>query len=142
MTVIPISRRPKRKGPPKETAIMLAILEAVNRLPWCTQWRCNTGGFTDRNGRHVTAGLGNGCPDLVGGVEVYVSTDRATHTETVVERFVCLEVKRPGERVKPGSDQQLWHDERRRHGAFVAVVHSVEEALAAIERARDPRCRQ
>lgn len=71
---------------------------------------------------HMPYGLGVGSPDLVGILGPH-------------GRWFCLEVKAPGE--KPRPDQEQCHRAWRRFGAFVATVHSVEEARAALERARE-----
>jgi hypothetical protein len=70
----------------------------------------------------VRYGLGVGSADLVGVVD---------------GRFVALEVKRPGE--SPTKEQILWANKMRCNGAFVAVVTSADEALAAIKRCREGR---
>lgn len=49
-------------------------------------------------------------------------------------RFFALEVKRPGEHSRP--EQVMWAERKRMRGAFVAEVHSVEEAIDALNRAR------
>lgn len=49
-------------------------------------------------------------------------------------KFFALEVKRPGQHMRP--EQLQWANRKRMRGAFVAEVHSVDEALAALERAR------
>lgn len=79
--------------------------------------------MTDEQGRDRTQrfGLAVGMPDLVGVLGPG-------------GRWVGLEVKRPGQ--KPRREQLACHELLRRFGAFVAVVTSVEEALAALERAR------
>ena len=48
--------------------------------------------------------------------------------------FVALEVKRPGEKADP--HQLEWLASVRKVGGFACVVTSVEEARAAIKRAR------
>lgn len=68
---------------------------------------------------NLTFGLGEGSPDLVGAVD---------------GRFLCLEVKKPGE--KPEAHQARLHAAWRSLQIFVAVVTSPEEAHAAIERCR------
>lgn len=73
------------------------------------------------DGRHITYGLGKGSPDLVGIL--------APHG-----RWFCLEIKT--ERGRVSDEQAMWHDCARRRGAYVAVVRSVDEALAALEAAR------
>jgi hypothetical protein len=76
-----------------------------------------------RTGRsfHVAYGLGKGSPDMVGILKPY-------------GRWFCLELKRPDERPTP--EQVKSHAAFRRFGAFVEVVHTVDEAHAALERAR------
>lgn len=102
-----------------EAAIQHAIRAAVVRTGRATLWR-NSVGF-DRE-RNVKYGLGLGSPDLVGCL--FPSG-----------RLFALEVKTPTGRVSP--DQKLWHGAARKLGAFVAVVRSVDEALAALERAHN-----
>lgn len=48
-------------------------------------------------------------------------------------RFFGFETKTGKARLS--HDQCLWHAEAKRNGAFVCVVHTPEEALAALERA-------
>jgi hypothetical protein len=69
---------------------------------------------------HITWGLGVGSPDLVGAVD---------------GRAVGLELKAPGGVL---SDvQQRWHAAARQRGVFVATVRSPDEAVAAVQRARE-----
>jgi hypothetical protein len=49
-------------------------------------------------------------------------------------RFIALEVKRPGQKLKP--EQEAWLADAREFGAFAAVVDSIESAFEALERAR------
>jgi hypothetical protein len=70
---------------------------------------------------HLTFGLGEGSPDLVGAVD---------------GRFIGLEVKVPGE--KPEPHQARLHAAWRAVGCFVVVVTSVEESLAAVAALRQP----
>ena len=49
-------------------------------------------------------------------------------------RFIALEVKAAAGRTSP--EQRQWLDLVRRNGGFAAVVRSVDEARAAIARAR------
>jgi hypothetical protein len=93
------------------------------------------------------------------GVFVYFEADcrkREPPIALTIGRLVCLEVKRPGVKVKPlaalealrssGKDlnkrdlhdyeQQLWMKRVRAKGGFACYVRSVEDARAAIARAR------
>lgn len=80
----------------------------------------------------VPYGLGVGSPDLVGLLRLELGGVR-------VAIWFCLEVKPP--EVK-GADphQEKCHDIWRRFGAFIETVHSVDEARAALERARRIAC--
>jgi hypothetical protein len=82
-----------------------------------------------------------GSADLVGvlTVSVYLNqVDAELGCETDLGRFFALEVKRPGE--KPTEEQVRWLSTVRDGGGFAAVVHSEEEAVAALERAKEGRC--
>jgi hypothetical protein len=109
-----------------ESKIQNEIELALGALPGVLLLRnnCGVATFPDRAGRprKVRYGLGEGSPDLVlilapGG------------------NVVALEVKRPGERPEPA--QERCHAAWRTFGAHVEVVHSVEEARAALENARN-----
>jgi hypothetical protein len=102
-----------------ETAISRAIRETL-ALHGVHVARNNTGRLQDRNGRWVTFGLGLGSADLIGCVN---------------GRYFALEVKTATGRQTP--EQVAWANARRKEGAFVAVVRSAEEAIAAVNRCRD-----
>lgn len=121
-----------RKLPPRvrqvhERTIQERIISALNRLPDIHVIRNNVGALRDRHDHLVTYGLGTGSPDLVGVLTATIGSRR-------VGLVFCLEVKRPGE--GPSDEQLAWHAFARRRECFVATVTSVEEALAAVERAR------
>lgn len=104
---------------PLESQVQREIELAIGAMPGVLCLRNNVGRMQDVRGRWVAYGLGDGSPDLV----------------CIVDgRCVGLEVKRPGVRAEP--HQARCHDRWRAFGAFVAVVTSAEEALAAIARAR------
>jgi hypothetical protein len=67
----------------------------------------------------VRYGLAVGSADLIGCLD---------------GRFVALEVKAAAGRTSP--EQRQWLDLVRRNGGFACVVRSVDEARAAIARAR------
>lgn len=67
----------------------------------------------------IAFGLGVGSPDLVGCVD---------------GRFVGLELKTPINGLS--EDQAIWHAAARRRSMFCTVVRSVDDAVAAIARAR------
>lgn len=101
----------------KESTIMAAIRQAVNLSQRARLLR-NSVGFDSET--RVRYGLGVGSPDLVG---VLLPTGRA----------IGLEVKTPTGRIRP--EQTAWATAARRAGMFVAFVRSVDDALAAIDRA-------
>lgn len=106
--------------PPREAAIQAAIREALGREADLTLWRNNVG--LAQHGEHaVRYGLIEGSADLIG---VLAPTGR----------FVALEVKRPKGRTTEA--QELFLALVRRRGGFAAVVRSVEDAVAAVARAR------
>jgi len=86
-------------------------------------WRNNCGTAEHWNGttvQRVRYGLAPGSADLIG---------------ICGGRFIAIEVKTPTGRVSP--DQATWLECVRRAGGFAAVVRSVEDARAAIVRARN-----
>ncbi len=111
-----------------EAPILGAIREALNLHIGVRVTRNNTGKLQDRFGRWVTFGLGLGSPDLVGAVTM----------PDGIARMFCLEVKSAAGKESP--DQLAWAKEARGRGVFVATVRSVDEALAALERAKGGGC--
>lgn len=82
-------------------------------------WRNNVGMATLTDGTTLRYGLAVGSADLVG---------------VCAGRFFALEVKGPKGRVS--DEQKQWIALVRSKGGFAAVVRSVEDALAAVERCR------
>ena len=101
-----------------EGQIQDAIRLALTDEPGLVVWRNNTG-VAEHRGARVRYGLAVGSADLIGCLD---------------GRFIALEVKTAAGRASP--EQRLWLDLVRRNGGFAAVVRSVEEARAAIARAR------
>jgi hypothetical protein len=96
--------------------------------------------------RFSGAGLSVGSADIVGLCAVTVlvpvfgaSLPRGTDGRYCIGRFFALEVKQPGKRVRPGSDQDRWRKMVRDLGGFCGEVHSFEEARAAVGRCREGR---
>jgi hypothetical protein len=105
-----------------ESVIQDAIRVALGTEPGVVLWRNNCGTaehWTPKGVQRVRYGLAPGSADLVG---------------LVGGRFVALEVKAPKGRVT--EEQREWLALVRRFGGFAAVVHSVDEARAAVARAR------
>lgn len=104
-----------------ESEIQAAIRAALGRLPDVCLWRNHVGQLTDAGGRTHPFGLAVGSADLIG---VLAPSGR----------LIALECKTPAGRLRP--EQRSWLAVVRRFGGFACVVRSVEEALAAVERAR------
>lgn len=136
--------------PQTEAQIQQAIRLALGREPDLVLWRANVGkgrilpdktlhgiismisrgqisqaiaavrDILSRPPRHY--GLPNGAADLCGILLPH-------------GRWVCLEVKTP--RGRQSEAQRLWGDLVRKMGGFYAVVRSVDDAIAAVGRARE-----
>lgn len=109
----PMPRKPPKR---EETALMLAIWDALLATGRVLLWRNNVGAARVRD-YHVAFGFGLGSPDLVGIL-------RGPGT------LFAVEVKVPGESPEPA--QLAWHRAARAAGAIVIVAHSVDEALAGL----------
>ena len=106
----------------KESRVQDEIRLALGLEDDLVLWRNNVGVAQFDNGSRVAYGLAPGSADLVG---ILAPSGR----------WFCLELKRlKGGRVE--AEQKLWHALVRRMGGFCAVVRSVDEARAALERAR------
>jgi hypothetical protein len=107
-----------------EAQISDAIRLALGADPTLVLWRNNVGIAEHWNGKSVDTvryGLAPGSADFIGVLKPE-------------GRFVALEIKSPTGRATP--DQVTWLALVRRMGGFAAIVRSVDEARAAIERAR------
>ena len=109
-----------------ETQIQQAIRIALGDEPDLVLWRNSTGQTeewnpNDGSSRALRYGLAVGSADLVGILRP--------------GRFFALEVKTAKGRVRP--KQETWLALVRRMGGFAAVVRSVDEAKAALTRARN-----
>lgn len=135
-----VVKLPRRDRALRESDICAAIRRRVGSLPWVVLWRQNTGKLPDARGVLVTFGLCNGSSDFIGVVqcgvyEAFYSGEALPRT--IIGRFVALEVKKPGER--PTQAQDTFLRLVRKMGGFATWVTSANDAVAALERARDPR---
>ena len=80
---------------------------------------------------YVKAGLGTGSPDLVGIQAMGVTYQGRS---LLLGRFFAPEIKVDGE--DPRANQEEWAERARLYGACVPTLRSVEDAVAALERAR------
>ena len=104
-----------------ESRILAEIRIALSeQAPDAVFWRLHQGQGYTPDGRHLRGGLVAGAADLIG-----VGPGG---------RFLAIEVKAP--RGKVSREQTQWGAIIRKHGGFYAVVRSVPDALAALERAR------
>lgn len=109
-------------GTGSESDIQDAIRLALGREADLALWRNSVGTAEHWDGRRVQRvryGLAPGSADLVG---------------VCRGRFFALEVKAPKGRVAP--EQEQWLAMVRHKGGFAAVVRSVDEARAALDRCR------
>lgn len=107
-----------------ERKLQIEIRLALGMIPGVVFWRNSNAGvesWDERTGevRYHHAGLPKGSGDLVGIVD---------------GRFVSLEIKTSSGRERP--EQIAWGNVVRAHGGYHAVVRSVDDALAAVECAR------
>lgn len=107
--------------PEREADIQQAIRLALGLVPGLVLFRNNIGAtMHPGTSRPVHYGVGGkGGSDLIG---------------LLNGRFVALEIKRPGGRVT--AEQLGFIEVVRNNGGFAAIVHSIDEAHAAIERCR------
>lgn len=127
---MPVAPKRRKKREPTETEIVSAVRAKLNALPGVNFARNNVGGYYNASGRFVEHGLGEGSADLIGSVTVVVGKRPIT-----IARAVGLEFKKPG---KVNTElQDAWAMQRRSIGWHVETVTNLEEALAAVERARE-----
>lgn len=106
-----------------EARLQYAIRKRLGREPGLVLWR-NSTGVAQTEDRTIRYGLAVGSADLIGIL-------------APAGRFVALEIKTPTGRVS--EEQRLFLALVQRQGGFGAVVRSVDEAVAAIARARAGR---
>ena len=105
---------------PREADIQQEIRLALGLEPGLVLWRNNVGVMAQDGGRPVAFGVGGkGGSDLIG---------------LLNGRFIALEIKSATGRVR--AEQLGFIECVRNNGGFAAIVRSVDEARAAIERAR------
>lgn len=105
----------------READIQQAIRIAVGRAPDLVLWRNSAGVAVHADSGHTQRfGLCRGAADLIG-----IGPGG---------RFVALEVKTDRGRIMP--EQRMFLELVRRRGGFAAVVRSVEDAHAALDRCR------
>jgi hypothetical protein len=105
----------RRKNP--ETELCNHIKTALNKLPGVRCWRNSVMSGYMASGRFASAGLGKGSSDFL---------------VCCQGLFLALEVKMPG---KQAEEHQLeWGKEVESAGGTYVVVHSIQEALDAVQR--------
>lgn len=113
-----------------ESEIQYAIRVDLGRVPDLRLFRNNVG-VADIRGSKVRFGLAKGSSDLIGFLRMEIDGRR-------IARFISLEIKTATG--KTTTEQDMWLALVRAFGGFACVVRSVEEARAAIERARQGEC--
>jgi hypothetical protein len=119
------TRRGSKSGAPLERDIVQAILADLGALHGLILWRnpvhkLETWDPESAKVLFLRAGLAIGSADLIGCLN---------------GRFVALEVKKP-KTGRESDEQTAWLASVRRVKGFAATVRTVEEARAAIDRAR------
>jgi len=105
-----------------EALILHDIRVALGREPDLVLWRLNQGITKDHTGKQYRSGMVPGAADLIG-----VLGPRG--------RWFCLEVKSPTGRLS--REQKLFGSLVQRMGGSWACVRSVDDARAALDRARN-----
>lgn len=109
-----------KSGAPSEGRIQDDIRAALGRDPDVFFFRNNQSTAMMPDGSYVRLGVGGvGAADLIGAFR---------------GRFVGIEIKRPGEKLRP--EQERWREALLRRGCEHAVLTSVDEALAWLEEMR------
>jgi hypothetical protein len=119
MVTLPARKNSARRNETRD--LTKPIESALNAMPGVWAARNTVGVGYHRNGDPATWGLGTGSADIifsVGCIEI--------------ARIGWLEVKQPGK--KSSDAQRRWQAAMVNKRHFVAVVHSVEEAILAVIR--------
>lgn len=117
---VPNSAPARRKGKTPEGKLKTAIVDALNALPWCVAGTMARG-VVKIGPRVISYGYMDGASDVLAFV-------------APAGRGVWLEVKVGRNRPRPNQDAFM--ERMRRYGVVAVPVWSVEEALAAVARAR------
>ncbi len=116
-----------------EGEIQTAILEFLKRCPGVVAWKSGTGSFRASykgHERFIRIGL-KGCADIIGwrGEVQREKLVDSKHGMIVGEartaRFLAIEVKKPGEPLRP--EQAMFLERAKRDGALAFVASSVED---------------
>lgn len=133
---VPVPKNPK-DNTSQHTAMVDRIWLGLGREPGLVLWpnpvkflRC----IDARTGNvfHVRTGLALGSADLIGCLSVLVLLNGH---ELTLGRFIGIEVK-TGSGVAR-ENQETWHALVHARGGFAAIAHDLDEARAAIQRARE-----
>lgn len=94
-------------------------------IPGVRMFRNQVGRYLIK-GRWITSGLAPGSHDLIGITAIRITPEMVG---TYVGVFTSIEMKRPGEHVKPDSPQAKWMDMVRQYGGITFEAHSPREAI-------------
>lgn len=110
----------------RETLLMMEIRAALNSQPDVRMFRNNVGSLPGPDGKgRVVFGLAKGSADLIGILNP-------------LGRFVAFEIKTAKGRIS--KEQVAWANAVRSYGGFACFVRSSQEALDALDRARQGEC--
>lgn len=94
-----------------ENELQRSILDALRQMPGVTVWRCQSGKVKVRGGWMELAP--NGTPDIIGFLDS--------------GQFMAIEVKLPGEELRP--EQLAWFAKAKQRNVLAFVARSVRGAV-------------
>lgn len=94
-------------------------------IPGVRMFRNQVGRYCIK-GRWISSGLAPGSHDLIGITAIEITPEMVG---TYVGVFTSIEMKQPGEHIKPGSDQDKWRTMVRKFGGISFEAHSSREAI-------------
>lgn len=105
-----------------EKEIQAAVRYALGIEGTFRMFRNNVGVLPDGHGGFIRYGLAKGSADLIGIMQTN-------------GRFISCEIKKP-KTGRASEEQTAWAATIRKFGGFACTVRSVDEAMAALERAK------
>lgn len=119
-----------------ERTVQDRIQAALGKIDGVTVYRNTVGTYETMRAGWVTCGLGEGTADLVGWVRVQVYAPKPVR----ISRFLALEVKtlhnHHGKEARHEQNQLAWLEFVRSQGGVADIVHSAEEAIDLVLRAK------
>ena len=128
---------PRKNNSAAHSDMVADIRLALGQEPDCVGWPMQPGGIADSTGRPMRCGP-TGMTDLIYVVRMRVfvlpQTPLQRSTRFDLGRLMGIEVKTGSGKLS--AEQKMWHALVRRFGGFACEVRSVDDARAALSRAR------